>query len=335
MNTTTIPLLTCTNCGSNNWSTEKFSGKDVRIETGRITCKRCKVWFRIEHGILDLLPLPLRRDDLYERFSKKNKLTFTPSRKESKTTKGKIPQIVFFKETIDEYEKNVVQSKYYKVLDRVANWRWISENISEKDFVLDLGCGTARQVIPIAKAKARVIGIDIAEEMLMLGREKVKKAGVDPLVDLIVADCENPPVLDNRFTACMMNGTLHHIPHPDKALAAVSRKLKIGSPLTAIDPNRSPIRFLFDLSMMINRLWEEDRDEGMLISEALLKKWTKKAGLSMSVYYSTYLPPHIFYYLNFDNRLKLLKVTDKLFGMIPYINTFGGNIILESKKISD
>lgn len=244
MNINTISLILCTNCGAKNWTIEKFASKGSSIEKGRIICKRCKIWFRIENGILDLLPLALRRDDLYEPFSKKHHLSFTPSVKDPKAIKGKLSQITFFKETIEEYESAVVNSKFYKALDRFLFWNWVNKNISGKDFVLDLGCGTARQSIPLAKANAKVIGIDICEEMLMLGRQKIKKADVDDLVDLIVADCENAPVVDNRFTACVLYGTLHHIPRPDKALESASSKLVAGGLVYAMEPNKSPLRFI-------------------------------------------------------------------------------------------
>lgn len=332
MNINTIPFLLCTNCGAKNWLTEKFISKGNRIIAGRIICKRCKIWFRIENGILDLLSLALRRDELYELFSKKYHLKYTPGVKNAKAIKGKLSQITFFKDTIDEYENAVVNSKFYKAQDRVLFWDWVKRNISEKDFVLDLGCGTARQCIPLARAKARVIGVDITEEMLILGKQKIKKAGVDDFIDLIVADCENLPVIDNHFTACVFYGTLHHIPRPGKALESASSKLKAGGLIYAMEPNKSPLRFLFDLSMTLSRLWEEDRDEGELISENLFRKWVKNSRLSAKIKFSTYLPPHFFYLLKFNSRVNILSGTDRLFEMIPFIRTFGGMIILEGKK---
>lgn len=44
-----------------------------------------------------------------------------------------------------------------------------------KGEVLELGCGSGRILIPIAKENVRVTGLDISDEMLKLAREKVDK----------------------------------------------------------------------------------------------------------------------------------------------------------------
>ncbi len=60
--------------------------------------------------------------------------------------------------------------------------------------VLDVACGTADFTIEIAQKVApgsKVIGIDISEGMMAIGREKIKKAGVS--AELSAADCEALP----------------------------------------------------------------------------------------------------------------------------------------------
>ena len=66
--------------------------------------------------------------------------------------------------------------------------------------VLDVACGTADFTIEIAQKVAKgseVIGVDISEGMMAVGREKIKKAGV--FAELLVADCEDLPYADNTF----------------------------------------------------------------------------------------------------------------------------------------
>ena len=66
--------------------------------------------------------------------------------------------------------------------------------------VLDVACGTGDFTIEIAQKVAKgseVIGVDISEGMMAVGREKIKKAGVS--AELFEADCEDLPYSDNTF----------------------------------------------------------------------------------------------------------------------------------------
>src|SRR6476469_3682903 len=54
--------------------------------------------------------------------------------------------------------------------------------------VLELGCGTGRVARPVAKAGARVIGVDRSESMLARGEKKVKRARLQSNVKLIRGD---------------------------------------------------------------------------------------------------------------------------------------------------
>ncbi len=48
-----------------------------------------------------------------------------------------------------------------------------------KGKVLELGCGTGRIVIPLAKEKISIVGLDISEEMIEEGKQKAKKEGLN------------------------------------------------------------------------------------------------------------------------------------------------------------
>src|ERR671911_1055470 len=59
--------------------------------------------------------------------------------------------------------------------------------------VLELGCGTGRVAIPVAKAGATVVGIDRSASMLARGRMKVKRARIGARVKLIRGDIRHLP----------------------------------------------------------------------------------------------------------------------------------------------
>src|SRR4030095_11649423 len=61
--------------------------------------------------------------------------------------------------------------------------------------VVELGVGTGRIAVPVARAGVQVIGIDDSEEMLSLCRARAEEGGVSELVELRPGDLRRPPVL--------------------------------------------------------------------------------------------------------------------------------------------
>jgi SAM-dependent methyltransferase len=60
--------------------------------------------------------------------------------------------------------------------------------------VLELGVGTGRIALPIARTGARVIGVDSSPQMLERCRERAVSQGLDPYLDLRLGDLRDPPV---------------------------------------------------------------------------------------------------------------------------------------------
>ncbi len=91
--------------------------------------------------------------------------------------------------------------------------------------VLDVGTGTAQ--IPIALCRRapgiHVVGIDLAEHMLHVGRENVARAGLADRIRLEHIDAKHMPYADGQFAAVISNSIVHHIPHPGDVLAGMVR----------------------------------------------------------------------------------------------------------------
>ena len=69
--------------------------------------------------------------------------------------------------------------------------------------VLELGCGTGRVAIPLAKAGVTVVGIDRSASMLDRGRIKVRRAKLHSRVKLIRGDIRYLPFPDKSFPLVM------------------------------------------------------------------------------------------------------------------------------------
>jgi len=76
--------------------------------------------------------------------------------------------------------------------------------------VVELGVGTGRIAVPVAKAGVRVIGIDDSEGMLALCRSRAEEARISDLVELRLGDLRRPPVLERvPLVTCPFRALLH------------------------------------------------------------------------------------------------------------------------------
>jgi uncharacterized protein YbaR (Trm112 family) len=69
MNLELIPLLLCPECRESQFDIERYDNQDGRILNGRLICRSCKLWYRIQNGIVDMLPTSLRDESKYRQFA--------------------------------------------------------------------------------------------------------------------------------------------------------------------------------------------------------------------------------------------------------------------------
>jgi ubiquinone/menaquinone biosynthesis C-methylase UbiE len=118
--------------------------------------------------------------------------------------------------------------------------------------VLDLGTGTAQIPIELCRKspELRVLGIDLAEQMLMVGRQNVDCAGMSGQIKLQRLDAKALQLPDGSFAAVISNSIVHHIPQPAAVLAEAVRVLAPGGLLFVRDLMRpkdeAELRLLVD-----------------------------------------------------------------------------------------
>ena len=103
---------------------------------------------------------------------------------------------------------------------------WERMAVPVKGAVLELGCGTGRVAIPVAKAGATVIGIDRSESMLARGRAKVRRARVGSNVQLIRGDIRQLPFPDKSFPLVMAPYGILQSLLDEKLLAATLKDVR-------------------------------------------------------------------------------------------------------------
>lgn len=325
-----LPYILCPTCSGDDLTREEYAWDGDIVLEGRLICKSCRTWYRIENSIVDLLPLSLRRTDLYEKFVQKYNLSFEKTNELK--NKQKESQIDFFIKSSKSYEEQITNNPYFKALDKIVFHEWIKRTLRPGYWVLEIGCGTGRQCIPMAHNNVHTVGIDISEEMLLVAQRIIDSNALCHFIDLIVADAESLPVKDNSFDACVMVGTLHHVQNPGIVIFNASRKAVPNGAFFSYDPHKSPVRFIFDFLMKIWKLYDEKASDAPLITENQLKNWFQKAGIKGSIRISTFLPPYVFYLFTERMNTWLLRISDSIFGSIPVVKKLGGMIIAEGKK---
>lgn len=96
--------------------------------------------------------------------------------------------------------------------------------------VLDLGTGTA--LIPVELCKqitdARVMAIDLSDNMLNIARNNIELAGSIDQIQLDRVDAKSMPYDDGTFDCVLSNSIIHHLPEPSAAIAESVRVVRTG-----------------------------------------------------------------------------------------------------------
>lgn len=117
--------------------------------------------------------------------------------------------------------------------------------------VLDVACGTADFSIALAEAGVpRVVGIDISEGMLEVGRRKVAEANLANRIELREGDCEALWLADGSMDAVTVAFGVRNFEHIDLGLREMHRVLRPGGQLCIVElsvPQNALLRGLYKL----------------------------------------------------------------------------------------
>lgn len=119
--------------------------------------------------------------------------------------------------------------------------------------ILDIATGTGDFAIELAKlSPSKITGIDIAEKMLEIGREKVKQKGLSDKIELMEADSENLPFPENTYDLATSAFGVRNFENLNKGLSEIHRVLKPGGRvliLEASEPSNMPFKKLYKAYM--------------------------------------------------------------------------------------
>ena len=136
-------------------------------------------------------------------------------------------------------------------IDKV--WRRKTAKIVSKNHpqaILDLATGTADLAIALAKhnPEAHIVGMDISEKMLEIGKEKVKQLGLESQIELRLGDAASLPFDDNSFDAVTVAFGVRNFENKERGLSEIHRVLKPNGHAIVLEfsmPETFPIKQLY------------------------------------------------------------------------------------------
>jgi len=112
--------------------------------------------------------------------------------------------------------------------------------------ILDVATGTADLAIMLSQTNAtQIIGVDISEGMLKVGRKKVEKQNLSQKITLIQADSENLPFENNYFDGITVAYGIRNFENLEKGLSQIFRVLESGGIFVILEtsvPTKFPFR---------------------------------------------------------------------------------------------
>ncbi len=117
------------------------------------------------------------------------------------------------------------------------SWQGLAETLLKllpPMVIADLGAGEGTFSQLLAQRARQVIAVDNSEKMVEFGRDLAARHGVTNL-DYRLGDLESPPIDPESVDLAFFSQSLHHAPHPQKAVDAARRILKPGGRIVILD----------------------------------------------------------------------------------------------------
>jgi demethylmenaquinone methyltransferase/2-methoxy-6-polyprenyl-1,4-benzoquinol methylase len=163
-------------------------------------------------------------------------------------------------------------------------WRRRAIQIISKSYItpniLDVATGTADLALAAMKLNPlKISGIDISNKMLEIGREKVERKGFGDKIDLITADSENIPFVDNVFDVAMVAFGVRNFSDPLKGLSEMRRVIRDGGMIMVLEfskPSGFPFKPLYNFYFrnilpLFGRFFSKDRDAYTYLPDSVMK----------------------------------------------------------------
>ncbi|TNE54184.1 MAG: bifunctional demethylmenaquinone methyltransferase/2-methoxy-6-polyprenyl-1,4-benzoquinol methylase UbiE [Bacteroidetes bacterium] len=120
---------------------------------------------------------------------------------------------------------------------------------SQPKKILDIASGTGDFALEALRLQpTEIVGLDISDGMLEVGRKKMKKKGVDHIIRMELGDSEAIPYDDHYFDALTVGFGVRNFENLEKGLAEMLRVVRPDGKLIILEfskPKSFPVKQLF------------------------------------------------------------------------------------------
>lgn len=346
-----VPRLVCPHCRTMdaNLRVHVFTpGEDDHVRNGILSCCACGAWYPINDDLLELTQAALLDQPDWTAFKARFSQQLAEAGVDPEAAGGGVPA----GEKIEggDLDDQLLQRKHFDWFadNPKQNWTDFSEmpfwkavdallfdslrtGMKPGDWVLDLGCANgvrSRNFID----QWTVTGFDISKKMIRQAIESARQGGYHDRATFFVGDGNQLAFKSESFEYVQAYGVLHHLPNPGQTVREVARILKPGGRFFAKEGNKTPLRGIFDWTMRLFPLWQEEAGPEPLVSRAMVEEWCRGLPVDHQIAYRVYLPPHLLNVLGNAGACWLLRLTDLLLSHIPGIRTVAGLILITLYK---
>lgn len=143
--------------------------------------------------------------------------------------------------------------------------------------ILDIATGTGDLAILMAETNAsEIIGLDISEGMLEVGRKKIAEKKLDNRIKMVLGDSESMPFVDNHFDAITVAFGVRNFETLEKGLSEILRVLRPGGIFVILEtsvPTKFPFKqgysfYTKNILPLIGRMFSKDKSAYTYLCES-------------------------------------------------------------------
>jgi demethylmenaquinone methyltransferase/2-methoxy-6-polyprenyl-1,4-benzoquinol methylase len=147
------------------------------------------------------------------------------------------------------------------------------------DLLLDVASGTGDFAVAAAKLKpSKIVGFDISEQMLNVGRAKVQRLGLDHIIEFQKGDSEAMPFTTGQFDAITVAFGVRNFENLENGLKEFVRVLKKDGVAVILEfskPKYFPMKqlyllYFFRILPLIGRLVSKDSSAYSYLPESVM-----------------------------------------------------------------
>lgn len=258
--------------------------------------------------------------------------------------------VSFYRQDTDDYDQ-IITSQPFFINSYALYDKLLINLLTGKQYrrILDLGCGTGAQMVTLARFGEEVVGVDIAEDLLEVARERCRGF---PNVRCVMQDARKLSFEDESYDFVVSYGdVLSHIwDGYEEALSEMVRVAKPGAIVTFEVDNKWNAGLMYHPRELWDAICSPGRGHNTRFWEGLrfktfthpeLNRLTKKYGLEVLGYHghnmlASFIPDRFILESLDGNRLGRIalglgKIDLLLSGTFPF-NRFGFNSVVIARK---